>query len=128
LNKKGVIPLPTLAKRLSELRKENKKTQQQIADYLKITRPAYTAYESGNRQPDYDTLQKLADFFNTSTDYLLGRVEEPSRNFKNPEPIEDTYKLVGEPTKLAGDPELGLWFKAGKESSAANREKAFRVS
>jgi transcriptional regulator with XRE-family HTH domain len=112
-----VIPLPTLANRLSKLRKENKKTQQQVADYLKITRPAYTAYEGGNRQPDYDTLQKLADYFNTTTDYLLGRVEDPSKNIKKPEQIDD-------PAKLVDDPILGLWFKAGKESSAANRQRA----
>lgn len=64
-----------LAERLLELRKENKKTQQQVADYLKITRPAYTAYERGTRHPDYETLEKIADFFSVTTDYLLGRTD-----------------------------------------------------
>ncbi|GIN71284.1 hypothetical protein J14TS2_17590 [Bacillus sp. J14TS2] len=61
--------------RLSSLRKNKNKTQQEMADYLGITRPAYTAYERGNRQPDYETLQKIADFFDVSTDYLLGRTD-----------------------------------------------------
>ncbi len=62
-----------LSQRLKELRIEREKTQQDIADILGITRPAYTAYESGNRQPDYETLNKLAEFYNSTTDYLLGR-------------------------------------------------------
>ena len=62
-----------LPQRLKELRNEREKTQQDVADILGITRPAYTAYESGNRQPDYETLNKLAEFYNSTTDYLLGR-------------------------------------------------------
>lgn len=71
-----------LAKRLSNLRNEFKKTQQQMADFLGITRPAYTAYERGTRQPDYETLKKLADFFDVSTDYLLGRTDEPQGKWR----------------------------------------------
>ena len=66
------------AQRLVELRKQKKTTQQDVADKLKITRPAYTAYERGNREPDYVTLQKLADYFEVTTDYLLGRVDDPN--------------------------------------------------
>jgi len=62
-----------LSARLTYLRKRNKKTQEDMAKFLGITRPAYTAYESGRRQPDYETLQKLANFFNVSVDYLLGQ-------------------------------------------------------
>lgn len=67
-----------LAERLIKLRKQKKRTQQDMADYLGITRPAYTAYERGTRQPDYDTLEKLADYFEVSTDYLLGRTNIPN--------------------------------------------------
>ncbi|MCU6798033.1 helix-turn-helix domain-containing protein [Paenibacillus sp. WQ 127069] len=64
--------------RLTKMRNNLNKTQQDMANYLGITRPAYTAYESGNRKPDYATLEKIADFFDTSTDYLLGRTDEPT--------------------------------------------------
>ena len=52
-----------LSKRLTELRKEKGVTQKDMSLLLGITRPAYTAYEMGKRQPDYETLIKLADYF-----------------------------------------------------------------
>lgn len=66
-----------LSVRLASLRKAKKITQQDVADYLGLTRPAYTAYERGNRQPDYSILQKLADYYDVSTDYLLGHSDHP---------------------------------------------------
>ncbi|OXS69873.1 helix-turn-helix domain-containing protein [Priestia filamentosa] len=57
--------------RLTSLRKKRNVTQQRVADFLGITRPAYTAYEQGKRQPDYETLQKIAKYFDVSIDYLL---------------------------------------------------------
>ncbi|MFJ7663926.1 helix-turn-helix domain-containing protein [Lysinibacillus sp. NPDC097162] len=64
-----------LGVRLKYLRKSNNKTQQDIADILGITRPAYTAYEQGKRNPDYEILEKIADYYNVSIDYLLGRTD-----------------------------------------------------
>ncbi|EJM7954258.1 TPA: helix-turn-helix transcriptional regulator [Listeria monocytogenes] len=61
------------AKRLRELRKVDRKTQQQMADLLGVSRPAYTAYELGRREPDFETLNKLALIFGVTVDYLLGR-------------------------------------------------------
>jgi transcriptional regulator with XRE-family HTH domain len=68
-----------LKDRLVELRKRKKKTQQEIADIIGITRPAYTAYEKGNRAPDYEILKKLANYFNVTTDYLLGHETEENK-------------------------------------------------
>lgn len=59
------------SKRLREVRTEKGYTQEEIADYLGFTRPTYTAYESGRRKPDNDTLAKIARFLNVSADYLL---------------------------------------------------------
>lgn len=70
--------------RLTEIRKEFQKTQQNVADYLGVTRPAYTAYELGSREPDFETLQKLAEYFDVTTDYLLGRTNARHPG-KNPE-------------------------------------------
>ncbi|WLR52430.1 helix-turn-helix transcriptional regulator [Bacillus tianshenii] len=66
-----------LAQRLVNLRNKHKYTQQKMAEYLGVTRPAYTAYERGSRKPDYDTLQKIADLYDVSVDYLLGRTDKP---------------------------------------------------
>jgi len=66
--------------RLTYLRKKKNVTQQKVADYLGITRPAYTAYEQGKRQPDYETLTKIADFFDVTVDYLIGRTDDPQED------------------------------------------------
>ena len=59
--------------RLREIRENSKKTQTEVAKYLGVTRQAYNNYELGNRQLNPDMLDKLADYFNVTTDYLLGR-------------------------------------------------------
>ena len=61
-----------LSERLISLRKSKKKTQEEIANVIGVTRPAYTAYERGTRTPDYDVLKTLADYYEVSIDYLLG--------------------------------------------------------
>lgn len=67
--------------RLKHLRKINNRTQQDIADLIGITIPAYTAYEQGVRNPDYETLIKIADYYKVSTDFLLGRTHESEDEF-----------------------------------------------
>ncbi len=59
--------------KLRELR--GKKTQSEIAKNLGITQRTYSNYESGNRQPDQITLIKIADYFDVTIDYLLGRTD-----------------------------------------------------
>lgn len=66
-----------LAKRLAALRKEKALTQEQLARFLGISRSRLSLYEIGKREPDHHTLQKIADFFHVSLDYLLGRVDDP---------------------------------------------------
>ena len=66
------MKLPTQAILRAE-RLKRAKTQQQIADYLHITREAYTLYETGKNMPTTENLIKLADLYNCSVDYLLGR-------------------------------------------------------
>ncbi|QNU65781.1 helix-turn-helix transcriptional regulator [Ruminiclostridium herbifermentans] len=62
-----------LSIRLRELREEKKLLQKDIANLLNITASAYGYYEQGKREPDTHTVKSLADFYNVSTDYLLGR-------------------------------------------------------
>jgi len=59
--------------RLERLRKEKKKSQKDVSEYLGITRQGYGNYEKGVTEPDHSTLNKLADYFDVSVDYLLGR-------------------------------------------------------
>lgn len=62
-----------LAKQLVYFRKRKGVTQQEVADDLGFSRATYAHYEIGRREPDNEMLQKLADYFDVSTDILLGR-------------------------------------------------------
>lgn len=59
--------------RLRDLREDSDKTQQDIADYLNMHRSVYRRYETGEREIPVWALDKLADYYHTSTDYILGR-------------------------------------------------------
>lgn len=67
-----------LGERLKHLRHGRKISQTDVAQYIGITRSAYSHYESNNRQPVYETIIKLAAYFNVSVDYLLVGGEPPS--------------------------------------------------
>ncbi len=68
---------------LKRLRQEKGLTQSSVAEQLGVTQQAYANYESGKRQPDNTTLKKIADYFNVTVDYLLGR-EIPEPDFFRP--------------------------------------------
>lgn len=63
--------------RLKNLRKKNNLRQQDLATKLGVARTTIANYEQGTRFPDKDTLNSLANFFNVSIDYLLGRSDYP---------------------------------------------------
>lgn len=71
-------------KRLKELREANKMTQGQLGDRINTTRQSISNYEKGKREPDYVTLEALADTFNVDINYLLGNTNKttfiPSSN------------------------------------------------
>ena len=60
-------------RRIRDLREDSDKTQEDIAQYLVMKRGVYQRYESGTREIPVWALLKLADLYNTSTDYILGR-------------------------------------------------------
>lgn len=60
-------------KRLKDLREDNELRQDDIARILNITRQQYSLYELGKRTLPIDLLMKLAEFYNTSTNYIIGR-------------------------------------------------------
>ena len=58
---------------LKKLRKNKKLTQQKIAEMLNVAPTTYLGYEKETSEPNINTLIKLADFYNVSLDYLVGR-------------------------------------------------------
>ena len=72
--------MPTLCNRLKELRTLKKISQKNIAIELGISDRNYQRYEYGEVEPTASTLIALADFFNVSLDYLVGRSDDPTRH------------------------------------------------
>lgn len=72
--------------RIRNLRGDRDLRQQDLADYLNCSQVAYSRYELGMRDIPTDTLIKLAEFYDTSVDYLLSLTDEkkPYRRKKKP--------------------------------------------
>lgn len=64
--------------RLRDIREDHDVTQKALADYLHICQNTYSQYETGQRQLPLHVLIRLAEFFETSTDYILGRTDTSS--------------------------------------------------
>ena len=65
-------------RRIRELREDHDLTHPQTAAILNITQPQYFRYEQGYRDVPTDILITLADLYKTSTDYILGRTNNPA--------------------------------------------------
>ena len=66
--------------RLKEMRKKKGISQLRLATELNTTQNTISRYETGEREPGIDELIKIADYFNVSVDYLIGRTENPKMN------------------------------------------------
>ena len=66
--------------RLKELRKRKGLSQLRLATDLHTTQNTISRYETGEREPGIEELIKIANYFNVSVDYLLGRTENPKMN------------------------------------------------
>ena len=67
-------------KRIRDLREDNGKTQQERADFLGTSQTMYARYERGANELPIRHLIKLADYYGVSTDYILGRTNNPDIN------------------------------------------------
>ena len=73
LNAGGAVYFP----RLRDLRQDADKTQREIAAILGIDQRVYSNYETGKREIPVHLLLKLAEYYHTSTDYILGLTDDP---------------------------------------------------
>ncbi len=67
-----------LKDRIKEQRLLHDLNQADLGKHLNVSKQTVSGWENGYRTPDIVTISKLADFFNCSTDYLLGRTDSPS--------------------------------------------------
>jgi Predicted transcriptional regulators len=88
--------------RLKSLRTKHNMTQAELGKKINVTKVSVSGYETGNRTPDTDTLQRIAEVFEVSVDYLLCRTDDPS-------PTSNESKTAVEPgiyiAYLGGPPE-----------------------
>lgn len=98
------------SKVLKKLRTNRGYTQAELAKSLKISRSSVGMYESGEREPDFETLENIADFFNVDMNYLLGNDSK------------STYYLDPEVATIAQEvyerPEMKMLFDASRKISA----------
>ena len=80
----------SFTERLTQSRHEKGASQLEIAKLLNVSRQAYAMYESGSRKPDIESLSTIADYLDVSTDYLLGRTDNPYL-FKHDLPMPEGY-------------------------------------
>lgn len=97
---------------LKSLRKAQGLTQDELAKILKISRSTIGMYENGSREPDYETLENIADYFNVDIDYLLGRTNKTTI-------LPNHYYLNDETRQIAQEafenPELRILFKVARD-------------
>lgn len=123
--------------RLKRLRTRCNLTHQQMADKLGITRQAYGHYENGKREPDYKTLKRIADLFDTSIDYLLGRSDTPSESCSESSrvPLSEKFSFLDDIDQellrqfaeaVKDDPYQSLFFDDILSASKEEREEIVR--
>jgi len=66
-----------LYERIRNFREDRDLTQKQVAEMLGMSQTGYSKYETGENDIPTQILIKLADYYNTTTDYLLGRTDNP---------------------------------------------------
>lgn len=72
-------------KNIKQLRINSNKTQEEIAKILNMPQSSYQHYENGRSEPNIEKLIKLADYYNVSLDYLVGRHFKDDLGFIEPE-------------------------------------------
>lgn len=80
---------------LKKLRSEYNISQQQLADVIGVSQQSINKYENHKIEPDIETLKTMANFFNTSIDYLVG-YKENETEFSNTQELLRLFNLMTE--------------------------------
>ncbi len=105
----------TIGDRLKLLRKKSGKNQDAVATDLGISRARYSHYENNHVEPDIELIKKLAEYYNVTTDYLLGKSDNP--DLTEQESFEAFIK----------DPELRRWHKELPKSDEEDLRRLKRI-
>lgn len=87
----------SFTERLIELRKEDRKTQEEMANILNVKRSTYGAYERGTILPPYDKIESIAKYFDVSVDYLMGNTNNKnSSSTSNSREVHDVNQTLND--------------------------------
>lgn len=119
-----------LGQQLKLLRKSANLTQEELAKKLNITRGTYAHYELDKREPNYEVLTQLSNFFGVSIDYLLGKtnISESASSIDNKKCVlndkdkKDIAKDVKEIMDKIDSGEDGPLYYNGEEMSQEDKE------
>ncbi|MDD2233648.1 MAG: helix-turn-helix transcriptional regulator [Desulfitobacteriaceae bacterium] len=107
-----------IGKIIKELRTEKGVTQKELSDYLGLTPKMVSFYENEERFPPQDILNKLADYFSTTVDYILGRSKIREL------PSNDVTELL---ETLHKRPEMKALFSLSKNATKEDIEKTMKI-
>ena len=85
---------------MKSLRIERGITQEQLAALLKVSRSTIGMYETGSREPDFETIEAIADIFNVDMDYLMGRSTVERKNPVATSPIPAGFQPLPKMRKI----------------------------
>ena len=82
---------------IRDLRKQRKMSQTELAKILHVSQQTVTAWETGKAEPSSSAISSLADYFNVTTDYLLGRPEKKDDDNVDYVALDNARSFDGEP-------------------------------
>lgn len=115
------------ASRLRKLRKEKGLSQKKLGDELGLAVSTIAMYETDKRNPDSETLKKIAKFFDVSTDYLLGVSSQRANVEKINKVLSDDPELSDFWNKISKREDLQQLFKQAKNYSPKTVKQAIRI-
>ena len=107
------------SEQLAALRRARNMTQAQLAKALGISKSAVSMYERGNREPELELLQAMADYFQVSVSSLLGRPEQPL--------VNGDAELTEYLEALRDRPEMRMLFSVTRNAAKEDVEAAVRI-
>ncbi len=115
--------MSSFSETLIRLRKQDGLTQMEAAERMGISRSALAMYETGKREPDFETLELIADFYNVNMDTLIGRSDPPQPE----ELVNGDPELTELLTRARDDPNIRMLFSVTKNATAEDIEKTIKI-
>lgn len=110
-----MVDMLNFGSRLKQLRNSKQLTQKDLATLMGLSRATIAGYESTGKQPDQEKTLWLADYFNVSTDYLLGRTDDPTPVRDVNQDLYDEHDYTKELEAIMADEPLRTEFQDYKD-------------